>query len=1036
MKIKSVEISAFRIYDDPKQATFNFTCKDGTIANFVSLYAPNGFGKTSLYDAIEWGITKSINRFYIRNQELEKLANFQAAQNDLPLIRNSKSIRDTYVKIDTDSKKYEQKFKKAGRQVHDLNFKKHVVDDFQQVILSQEWISAFLTESDGETRYKKFMEKPDLVSLNNYYNNLKLQLGVLEDEKTSLNDAITRHKKDILSSTQEGLLNTINSQIEKLNSKHKQSNLFKITLATTREEVKKLKDIIATNQISINREDKLSNLLEDISIAKTGNNSILGIKLFFEQKTKIDGALNDLFQITKLIGDFDEIESKKNELLTIIHLITNLSDSIIKCDETINSFEEYEKHSNDIISKSKEIEELKLKIASISKRLENGIRQEGINQNKLDSTIQQIDLATNRLKQLPKTKEAINKLTLEISSIESFISAGLLKIQEYEKRLLNQNGLIESLNVNVTNLKDFKYSETSVSENEKFVSLIRLNEKNYELLLNEKIKLKELNKQIESQNELDITIRQFIETGLSIVNERQSSNCPLCEHEYNSYSELAEKIGKNTALSKILQQLFLDQTALVNNITLLESKLNQENESLRLYYISKVNSESIKAKEIEELIYKQRVLNTNNTSELELKKTELTEHNVFLEGNKSEVYEKNLKKTIAEYEVIKNVTTAKLNDIKSQNIKDRDQVKVYMEQVAMAEGEIENIGKNEVLLKTTAWFTENLPEQPIELDKVIDKKYEQQKHIDSSREKQKQINQIIEVKNKKLTSYTKETLIFQQQDLQNKNNDYLQQQERYKDFLKQRFHLEESTLSEKQLSAELNKLEKNYRSDLEKNAEIKKEYEKLERYAENISSFLQSENAKNEIIKLTEQIKFLELTVSTALNDEKENSKKYLQERIQTFFYEKLINELYKKIDPHPDFKEVVFKADFESDSPRLDVFVKNTSDESMLIPNLYFSTAQINILSLSIFLATALNSEKYDCIFIDDPIQSMDSINILSTIDLLRSIVVNHDKQIILSTHDENFHNLLQKKIPADIFNSKYLELESFGKIKATVFN
>lgn len=69
-----------------------------------------------------------------------------------------------------------------------------------------------------------------------------------------------------------------------------------------------------------------------------------------------------------------------------------------------------------------------------------------------------------------------------------------------------------------------------------------------------------------------------------------------------------------------------------------------------------------------------------------------------------------------------------------------------------------------------------------------------------------------------------------------------------------------------------------------------------------------------------------------------------------------------------------------------------------------------------------------------DDPIQSMDSINILSTIDLLTSIVVNQQKQVILSTHDENFHNLLQKKIPSDLFKSKFMELETFGKVKANV--
>lgn len=149
-----------------------------------------------------------------------------------------------------------------------------------------------------------------------------------------------------------------------------------------------------------------------------------------------------------------------------------------------------------------------------------------------------------------------------------------------------------------------------------------------------------------------------------------------------------------------------------------------------------------------------------------------------------------------------------------------------------------------------------------------------------------------------------------------------------------------------------------------------------------------------------------------------------------------MINELYRKIDPHPDYKTVTFKCDFSDTKPKLNVCVYHEKQDELIIPNLYFSTAQLNILSLSIFLAKALNAKDdkeipIECIFIDDPIQSMDSINILSTIDLLRSIVVNHKKQIILSTHDENFHNLLKKKMPSNLFNSKFMELETFGKVK-----
>ena len=77
MKFKKIEISAFRIYDDPEDATFDFSLKDGDVADFVSIYAPNGFGKTSFYDAVEWGMTNFVQRFWqhknITDDSLNKL---------------------------------------------------------------------------------------------------------------------------------------------------------------------------------------------------------------------------------------------------------------------------------------------------------------------------------------------------------------------------------------------------------------------------------------------------------------------------------------------------------------------------------------------------------------------------------------------------------------------------------------------------------------------------------------------------------------------------------------------------------------------------------------------------------------------------------------------------------------------------------------------------------------------------------------------------------------------------------------------------
>ena len=141
-------------------------------------------------------------------------------------------------------------------------------------------------------------------------------------------------------------------------------------------------------------------------------------------------------------------------------------------------------------------------------------------------------------------------------------------------------------------------------------------------------------------------------------------------------------------------------------------------------------------------------------------------------------------------------------------------------------------------------------------------------------------------------------------------------------------------------------------------------------------------------------------------------------------------------IDPHPKYKHISFTCDFSNIRPKLSVVVEQEGHNTdKIVPNLYFSTAQVNILSFCIFLAKALNvkdknQNAVDCIFIDDPIQSLDDINILSLIDLLRNIAFHNNKQIVLTTHDKNFYELLKRKMPANLFNSKFLKFYERGEV------
>ena len=1032
MKIKSVEISAFRIYDDPKDAIFNFTDKNGSPANFVSLYAPNGFGKTSFYDAVEWGITKSIDRFYIRSKELERLADQQAEQNKIPLIRNSKSGRDTYVKITTNTEKqFDEKFWKHGNQIHDISFKNRIVHDFQQVILSQEWISAFLTESDGEIRYKKFMEKPDLAPMNNYYNNLKLQLGVLKDKKTTISNEVNTLKDKVISSSQKDLLRNINSQIRLLISDFQQKDLFQIQLSTTREEIKNLRDIIANNVVSNNTQLILNEFLDNISVAKSGNDSYVGINMFFEYKSTLKDTSESILRIDSLLNDFEGLEKSLNELNDLKKNLTSLVDQREKCEETLQLFEEYKKIYGLIVNKKNEASKLQEQISPVTKQLELNTRQQTESQSVLESFIQQLDSITDRISQLPSLRKSLEEESKEIAASEASLQTDRERQFVTEKEISSLENLIKEIELARWNTGNRQYSISSVGINQELIDLINQLEEKKLIYSNEREKLNELNIKIEQQQELNSSIQNFIKSGLAIVNNTQTSTCPLCEYTYKSYIELVEKINNNAALSLLLQQLFSEKSALSDRIALIDSEiLNGNIKLIGFYDLSNreaVDKKAAMEKRVEDL---KKIIEQKEV-ELQSHRSVLTKYNIQLEGLNITDYEKMLLKKKVELNDAKMQCSEKSKNIQDEIVKINEKLRILRGQIDLILKEIEQLNTTDQFIVVKEWFKKNAPSEEIAKGIIIirgDQLLIQLKNLD---EKEKQLKDFISQKTEALNLYSKDSLKIQQKEAQQRRIDAQQKTDAYNNYLKERLQIDAGNLNKEDLLKNIEEKERQCKNEIEKNRRLLQEYDKLAKYSENIEGFLQSENAKHELEKLKSEEDFLTEKIEPVLNKEKEKTKLYLQERIKAFFYEKLINDLYKKIDPHPDFKEVHFRADFDLDSPRLDVYVKNNVDESMLIPNLYFSTAQINILSLSIFLATALNSKDYDCIFIDDPIQSMDSINVLSTIDLLRSIVVSHNKQIILSTHDENFHNLLKKKMPPELFKSKFLELESFGKVK-----
>lgn len=181
------------------------------------------------------------------------------------------------------------------------------------------------------------------------------------------------------------------------------------------------------------------------------------------------------------------------------------------------------------------------------------------------------------------------------------------------------------------------------------------------------------------------------------------------------------------------------------------------------------------------------------------------------------------------------------------------------------------------------------------------------------------------------------------------------------------------------------KLNENYLSKLQKYNEFKIEEKELN-------------NSLEQIEKYEESLKKLHENLTEA-------QKKAVENQLSNH---PIITWIYESINPHPFYNKLVITSEENGTN------FKN-GDSSVNLDQI-FSSAQLNILALSIFLGLGL-SQEYSSIkqlFLDDPIQSMDDVNILAFIDVLRAILDSNSKhkKIILSTHDDNFAKLLSIKM------------------------
>ena len=284
------------------------------------------------------------------------------------------------------------------------------------------------------------------------------------------------------------------------------------------------------------------------------------------------------------------------------------------------------------------------------------------------------------------------------------------------------------------------------------------------------------------------------------------------------------------------------------------------------------------------------------------------------------------------------------------------------------------------------------------------------KFTDKQRTLQEKINTYKDVENIDLTVYT---------GLRDKQLNNLEQLRN----LKKKYSVFED-FSEEGVTKNLNdwiQQKENYEKQCEYLNQISEE-NSARSYFESYKSYCQE--LENIEVKCSEQEK-----VKAEAKEEFAEKKSILETGLKSYFNQSIMNEIFKKIDPHDFMKNVEYDLSFnEKDEPQLHIHVCEGEGEQadFYRPELYFSTAQLNTVAFSSFFSRALTADniEFRTIFIDDPIGHFDDMNILGFTDLIRSILETNDCQIIMSTHDEKIFRILERKLNSDYYSSCFIQL------------
>ena len=571
-KIREIDIRAFRAYKDIQK--FNFTHKDsGNIADFIAIYAPNGYGKTSFFDAIEWAVTGKIERLNsgkpiieeVKREEDYILKNKDASEEcgNVTIISEENEI----FSIDTRKKTKRMKgdFKQGNivKVSPELQTLQDEIDTFCTTnLLAHDKITGFL---QNYTAGNKTNELSVMWDENNYSKILK-EITELYDnllgKKDQLLSEIKKEEKELkkykYENEQNGIVvNRIIGYEMKYNKHFMNGNSF---------EIDKMQSIFSQSyeksqkeQAEKKQEYNDSELL--LNDYKTFLDNQRKLSLLLKNKNEYNKTLKEWCAIEQSLTKQKNIEQELKQILELLNEIELFDNYVNRMGSNNNKLRKIEDEKTKYQAKKIDIEKINSELLCKMKNTNLNIEELQIKSKQLE--IDCFDYNRNDTRR--KKYQGLNKKAKYILEQRKQKMQQLSAYIDQIDMLLNEKIEIESLQNIFSKDIVFKYNSIKLLKTE-----IKVLDENSNILEDTRQNMLEL---FDETQQLSIK-------GRDIIIKQKQNECPLCHVKYQNYEELLNKIsmdmGKDPELKKVEEQIEKNNTQklkVVNRLNLLVEEI-------------------------------------------------------------------------------------------------------------------------------------------------------------------------------------------------------------------------------------------------------------------------------------------------------------------------------------------------------------------------------------------------------------------------------------------------------------------------------